>query len=713
MKKFLFFIFFVFVFIPTFPQSIKSMEFNNQEITDILLVLAESSGISIIPDETVSGKASFYFVDSSLEDALDTFLSTYDLYYTKYDTYISVSKIFIDVDEKTELFSMKAKNVKLEHVFEKLSKTMGKTILYDTLPSTTINLDIVDLPIEEILTICMRKFTDFSVENNDTYFYIKKSENKNISTRYQEVIKKDGDLYSISLEKAGLTETIKQLFKLENVEYSLFLNSDIQLENLFLTEKDFLTMLNLILEQGNAHYIQKNNVYYILDLPKKNIASRLVTTQVIPLQWISAQDIFSLIPSELASSSVIKVDKANNAVLLTGSDTEVSPIKEFIKKVDIPVSGFKYKKIDFKYITSTEAISLIPETMLQNPAIAIPNSNSILALGSEETLGVLESFINEIDVKTVSSPIKLKYIQKESLMENLPPSITKEDLVDSGFPNLLFYTGSAENLDLFLHELDQIDKPQPQIRYQLLVIQYTNGASTSLKSNINILPSKTSNGFIFEGELSNIMNLTFDIISNFGYQFASTLNARISNNTANVFTDTTLTAISAQEVKFQNTDTYRYIEYDYDSSSTTRSSITQQITSGLIVSLNGWISGDNMITMSVNATISKQNSDGGSSSSTSILPSTSERVVTTQVRTMSGEPVVISGLIKEDISESVNKIPILGDIPLLGNLFKYKTKSKDKTEIVIYIVPHLIQDNGIVESDELNIERYYENYMGM
>ena len=298
-------------------------------------------------------------------------------------------------------------------------------------------------------------------------------------------------------------------------------------------------------------------------------------------------------------------------------------------------------------------------------------------------------------------------------MENLPPSITKDDLVDSGFPNLLFYKGSAEKLDLFLHELDQIDKPQPQIRYQLLVIQYTDGASTSLKSNINILPSDSSNGFIFEGELSNIMNLTFDIISNFGYQFASTLNARISNNTANVFTDTTLTAISAQEVKFQNTDTYRYIEYDYDSSSTTRSSITQQITSGLIVSLNGWISGDNMITMSVNATISKQNSDGGSSSSTSILPSTSERVVTTQVRTMSGEPVVISGLIKEDISESVNKIPILGDIPLLGNLFKYKTKSKDKTEIVIYIVPHLIQDNGFFESDELNIERYYENFMGM
>ena len=186
----------------------------------------------------------------------------------------------------------------------------------------------------------------------------------------------------------------------------------------------------------------------------------------------------------------------------------------------------------------------------------------------------------------------------------------------------------------------------------------------------------------------------------------------ITNNTANVFTDTTLTALSGQEVKFQNTDTYRYIEYNYDSSSTTRSSTTQQITSGLIVGLNGWVSGDNMITMSVNATVSKQNSDSSSSSTTTTLPSTSERVVTTQVRTMSGEPVVISGLIKEDISETESRVPVLGKIPVLGRLFKHTYKSKEKTEIVIYIVPHLIQDTGNSDNDALNIERYYQKFLG-
>ena len=525
--------------------------------------------------------------------------------------------------------------------------------------------------------------------------------------------KKDGNLYSLNLEKGRFIDIIQKLFKMENIEYSLFIQADTQVENLYFQNKDFLSMLKLILEHGNADFIEKDGIYYIIDLQKKGISSKLKDTQIISLQWISAQDIMSLIPSELSSSSLIRIDKNNNSIFLTGTDTEIAPIKKFIEKIDKPLSGTEYKKIDFKYINAQDALSLIPAKIIPSQPVLIPNTNSILALGTEETLENLEKFINTIDVKKSGLPIKLKYIQKETLLKNLPPSIAAEDLVDSGFPNLLFYKGSEENKQLFLHELNQIDKPQPQIKYQLLVIQYTDSASSSLKPSIKVSPFDSSaDNFIFDGELSNIMNLSFDIISKFGYQFAADLNARISNNTANVFTDTTLTAISGQEVKFQNTDTYRYIEYDYDTSSSTRSSITQQITSGLIVGLNGWISGDNMITMTVNATISKQNSDSSSSSSsTTTLPSTSERVVTTQVRTMSGEPVIISGLIKEDTSENESRVPFLSKIPLLGNLFKHKTKSKEKTEIVIYIVPHLIQDNGSMNNDSLNIERYYKTFL--
>ncbi len=698
-----------------FAQNIKSMEFHNQNITDILLVLAESSGVSIIPDETVSGKASFYFSESSLDDALTRFLSTYKLYFEKKDNYITVSKIKISHNKESGLTSLKADNIEIGIVLRKLSDKIGKTILYDTLPSASITLDIENLPVQEILEICIKKYPDYAVESTDSYYYVKRNVEKQGGSKNNSgtALKKNGSLYTLNLDKGRFLETLTKLFNLEQVEYSLFVQADTQLENLYFTDKDFHSMLHLILEQGNADYIEKNGIFYIIDLQKKGISGKLKTTEIINLRWISSQDITPLIPSELASSSVMKVDKNNNALLLTGTKEEIEPLRNFIEKVDTPMGGMKYKKIDLKYINAKEIVSLIPAKMIQQPPVVIPGTNSLLASGTEETLNILTDFITSIDKKKTGTPIKLKYIQAETLLKNIPPSINKEDIIDSGFPNLLFYTGSEENKELLQHELSLIDKPQPQIKYQLLVIQYTDGTSTAIKPTFTFNPDNENRNesFIFNGELSNIMNLNFDIISKFGYQFAANLNARITDNTANVFTDTTLTALSGQEVKFQNTDTYRYIEYNYDSTSTTRSSTTQQITSGLIVGLNGWVSGDNMITMSVNATVSKQNSDSGSSTSTT-LPSTSERVVTTQVRTMSGEPVVISGLIKEDISETESRVPVLGKIPVLGRLFKHTSKSKEKTEIVIYIVPHLIQDTGNSDNDSLNIERYYQKFLG-
>lgn len=715
MKKFLFLLIILFNASYIFSQNIKSMEFHNQNITDILLVLAESSGISIISDETVTGKASFYFSESTIDEALNNFLSTYKLYYERRNNYIAVSKIKIEYDKTTTLASIKADDVSIEPVFRKLSDKIGKTILYDTLPSSVITLDIDNLQISDILEICVKKYPDYSVETAETYYYIKRNSEKQSSSKSSgtNALKKNGNLYSINLEKGRFLDVLTKLFNLEQVEYSLFVQSDTQLENLYFLDKDFKTMLQLLLEHGNADYIEKNGIYYILDLQKKGIASKLKDTEIITLKWIAAQDITVLIPSELSASSTMKIDKNTNSILLTGTKEEIIPLKKFIEKVDTPMGGMKYKKIDLKYINAKEIVSLIPAKMIQQPPVLIPGTNSILASGTDETLNNLTDFINSIDKKKTGTPIKLKYIQAETLLKNIPPSINKEDIIDSGFPNLLFYTGSEENKELLQHELSLIDKPHPQIKYQLLVIQYTDGTSSAIKPTFMFNPDNENRNesFIFNGELSNIMNLSFDIISKFGYQFAANLNARITENTANVFTDTTLTALSGQEVKFQNTDTYRYIEYNYDNTSTTRSSTTQQITSGLIVGLNGWVSGDNMITMAVNATVSKQNSDSGSSTSTT-LPSTSERVVTTQVRTMSGEPVVISGLIKEDIYETESRVPLLGKIPFLGKLFKHTSKSKEKTEIVIYIVPHLIQDTGNSDSDSLNIERYYQKFIG-
>jgi len=70
-------------------------------------------------------------------------------------------------------------------------------------------------------------------------------------------------------------------------------------------------------------------------------------------------------------------------------------------------------------------------------------------------------------------------------------------------------------------------------------------------------------------------------------------------------------------------------------------------------------------------------------------PITTERVAETEVAVESGMTVVIGGLIKDSLVDSETGIPILKDIPLLGWLFKNKTKNKDRTELLIFITPEL------------------------
>ena len=114
-----------------------------------------------------------------------------------------------------------------------------------------------------------------------------------------------------------------------------------------------------------------------------------------------------------------------------------------------------------------------------------------------------------------------------------------------------------------------------------------------------------------------------------------------------------------------------------------------------------------MITVDVNAQVSKQ----GTSNDTSIPPPTSEKKVTTNVRTKSGSPIVIGGLIQTEKDVSVQRVPVLGSIPLLGNLFKKKIESTADTEFVIYLVPFIERTGTAQEKTESAIKRYYEKYV--
>ncbi len=72
---------------------------------------------------------------------------------------------------------------------------------------------------------------------------------------------------------------------------------------------------------------------------------------------------------------------------------------------------------------------------------------------------------------------------------------------------------------------------------------------------------------------------------------------------------------------------------------------------------------------------------------------TNKRSIETTVLVDDGQTVVIGGLISDDTKKGDSKVPLLGDIPLIGNLFKYQTRSRDKTNLMVFLRPTVIRDS--------------------
>jgi len=77
---------------------------------------------------------------------------------------------------------------------------------------------------------------------------------------------------------------------------------------------------------------------------------------------------------------------------------------------------------------------------------------------------------------------------------------------------------------------------------------------------------------------------------------------------------------------------------------------------------------------------------------------TNKRQIQTTVMAEDGEIIVLGGLIQQDERVTLNKVPLLGDIPILGNLFKSEAKSLGKTNLMVFIRPTILRDSADIKS---------------
>jgi type II secretory pathway component GspD/PulD (secretin) len=130
----------------------------------------------------------------------------------------------------------------------------------------------------------------------------------------------------------------------------------------------------------------------------------------------------------------------------------------------------------------------------------------------------------------------------------------------------------------------------------------------------------------------------------------------------------------------------------------------QSLTEGIVLSVTPQISSDGIVSLSINPSITERTGVATSRLGDTV-PIISVRETDTLVRVREGETVVIAGLMQDRMNTDISKIPVLGDVPVVGNFFKRTEKTRRKTDLVILLTPRIMGPGETAGTTARELER--------
>jgi general secretion pathway protein D len=264
---------------------------------------------------------------------------------------------------------------------------------------------------------------------------------------------------------------------------------------------------------------------------------------------------------------------------------------------------------------------------------------------------------------------------------------------------------TAANIEKVITNLDR-PKPQVLIKVAFLEVTYKDGLDLGIEGQYqkNMGNSTTGSvsqlfGLAQQGTIANnpyTSQTGAGIYQILGSDFQVTLRAIQQADKLEVLSRPSILARNNQQASItvgQKVPLVTDVRYD---------SLGNQINSfkytdvGIILRVTPFITSDGMVEMIISPEISALSGASlpvsSGSNGTVTAPIIDLRSADTVVVTPNHEPVIIGGLMANNKQRTDSKVPILGDIPLLGNLFKHKLRSDTKTELMIFLTPHIVMD---------------------
>lgn len=302
-----------------------------------------------------------------------------------------------------------------------------------------------------------------------------------------------------------------------------------------------------------------------------------------------------------------------------------------------------------------------------------------------------------------SELLSLKHVKAEDALELIPQSIQKNaqlKLVKS--LNGIMVLGSRESIEGLRTYLIHLDKPVPQILIEALVVDIDMDKVRNI--GVRAFLGKAGIGSNSRNIYPNT-DMTFDAwdidwalksagvgdVVKLPDDFFLKVNALEQEKLLQVRSRPQISTLNGSEAKLSVGQTQYYLlNTETNSTQTTTSTISttqrfERIEANVTLTVTPYVSGEGEITCDITPDFSEP--EGTFDPKTP--PTINHRVFKSKVRLRDGETIILGGLVKESLSHLDDQVPLLGSIPIIGYLFKNRSMVKSRSQLMIFVTPHI------------------------
>ena len=495
-------------------------------------------------------------------------------------------------------------------------------------------------------------------------------------------------------------------------------------------------------------------------LPTKMGVGDELVTRVLTLDHVPAAQLVPILRPLVPQQGHLAAYNPTNTLIITDHSANIKRLTQIIRDIDKPESD-ELEIIPLKHASASELVRIINSLHSKTGPGAASQANRLMLAADDRTNSILmtgerserlkaRATISQLDTPLEeggnTNVIYLKYAKAEDIVKILTgvqkskaaskaktaksaPQAQNAN-VDIQFDeatNAIIITAGPDVVRRMKSIIRKLDIRRAQVLVESIIAEISNNRSKELGGQFAVAPEEGKNGTVpigianFGGTsgIAGLFNPTTRLNAigdgitlgvgrqSGGTRFAFLLKALNADAATNILSTPSIVTMDNQEAEIVVGQNVPFVTGSYSTTGSTTGAANpfqtiERQDVGITLKVTPQINDGDTIKLDINQEISNI---AASSAASDLI--TNKRTLKTSVMVQDGEILVLGGLIDENMQDRVQKVPLLGDIPLLGALFRSHTTQKVKQNLMVFMRPSILHDETTATSQ--TSEKY--NYL--